>query len=701
LNGVNTARKTGKIAFRPRARLLKLIGEELISDEVVAVSELVKNAHDADAVTVTIAFRGVTGPAGEIQVRDDGLGMNLDTVLGRWMEPAASTKKGKGRQVTRLGRRVLGEKGVGRFAADKLARHLEIVSRCPARSDEVRVVIDWDRFNSDALMLDEVLSQWEVRPAQELRAHGTVLHLRGLRSEWTERMFRRLSLRLSRLLSPFREDKGFTIRIESDEFPQYSGEIRADFLDKAPYGIEASFDGKESISFTLNGRKLQQRWNGQGELSSGPVRIRLFAFDLEGEALAKIGPRMEVRAWLKEWTGVSIYRDGFRVWPYGEPHDDWLRLDQRRVNNPVERLSNNQIIGFIDISRDRNPELLDQTNREGLIHNKAMEDLRRLVYFVLQLLEAQRQSVRHPAVRPAQARRETCTDAATIAAGLEQLAAGARPEMAREIRQARARIEETLARQAGASKKLVEGYFGLAAFGQMAAGLARFLPGKVAALHDEVKNLKKTLNGSTDPASGRALDQMARAMAEIDNSLRMLAAHAGRSDRRRAIDIAAELKCFRELIRPLLVEHDIELEIACPSRAVLRTEMRPANFHCLLQILASNAIDWLKGVSEPRIRIELQDFPDEFELLFADNGPGIPRGVGDGVFEPLFSRKEGGRGMGLTIARQMLESHGGSIDILLDGRRKGANFLVTLPRKRSRATIYKNGAAESRLQKRT
>ena len=108
---------------------------------------------------------------------------------------------------------------------------------------------------------------------------------------------------------------------------------------------------------------------------------------------------MEVRAWLREWTGVSIYRDGFRVWPYGEPHDDWLRLDQRRVNNPVEHLSNNQVIGFIDIGRDRNPDLMDQTNREGLIHNQAFDDLRRLVYFVLQRIEAERQSIRHPARR--------------------------------------------------------------------------------------------------------------------------------------------------------------------------------------------------------------------------------------------------------------------------------------------------------------
>jgi C4-dicarboxylate-specific signal transduction histidine kinase len=116
--------------------------------------------------------------------------------------------------------------------------------------------------------------------------------------------------------------------------------------------------------------------------------------------------------------------------------------------------------------------------------------------------------------------------------------------------------------------------------------------------------------------------------------------------------------------------------------------MRPENFHCLLQILTANAIDWLGGVPEAQIRIELVERGALFELLFADNGPGVPRGMGDRIFEPLFSTREDGRGMGLTIARQVLEAHGGSIGLLLDGRRKGAHFLVRLPRKPSRATIY-------------
>jgi signal transduction histidine kinase len=123
----------------------------------------------------------------------------------------------------------------------------------------------------------------------------------------------------------------------------------------------------------------------------------------------------------------------------------------------------------------------------------------------------------------------------------------------------------------------------------------------------------------------------------------------------------------------------------------MRTEMRPENFFCLLQILMSNSIDWARRVEAPRIRIVASAAGDHCEIVFSDNGPGIAADVAGRIFEPLFSRKEGGRGMGLTIARQLVESHGGRIRVILDGRRKGANFQILLPRKRSRATIYGGG----------
>lgn len=686
---MNACLKKGTIAFRPRARLLKLIGEELISDEVVALSELVKNAHDADATLVTVSFLSVTGPEGRVEVCDDGHGMTLDTLLGRWMEPAASTKVGKGQQVTRRGRRVLGEKGVGRFAADKLARRLEIVTRCRKHREETAAVIDWDKYDVPDSMLSDIENCWELRPARDIQEHGTLLRLTGLRSVWSERTFRRLSLRLSRLLSPFREKDEFRIHIQSDDFPEYSGEVRADFMDKAPYRIEAEFDGLQTIALSINGKSaVRQRWNGQGELSCGPVRIRLYVFDLEGEAIAKIGPRMELRAWLREWTGVSVYRDGFRVWPYGEPYDDWLRLDQRRVNNPVERLSNNQVIGFIDIGRDANPGLMDQTNREGLIHNQPFEDLRRLVYFVLQAIEAERQSIRHPVRRVPVAVRASQTEASSIAEELQRLATDVGGNVGRQLRTLSTRVESRAACDALVQRETAEAYASLAASGQMAMGLMPLIPDALERMREAFAGLGGVLARGRVPEARAALAGLEETMRGIDECCRLMLAGSLGTDRRRAIDVISEVHRFRTLVDPVLARRCVPMEIVCERDGVLRAEMRPEHFHCLLQILMTNSLDWLGRTEAPRIRVSLSQRDGLVELIFSDNGPGIPPEMATQLFNPLVTRKEGGRGMGLTIARELIESHGGNIQLLVDGRRRGANFQILLPRKRPRATIY-------------
>src|SRR5688572_18564528 len=107
---MSEATRSGSVAFRPRARLLKLIGAELISDDVVAVTELVKNAYDADASVVTISFLDINKPSGQIIVADDGSGMDLETILGVWMEPGATSKSTPASKSTTRRRRLLGEK---------------------------------------------------------------------------------------------------------------------------------------------------------------------------------------------------------------------------------------------------------------------------------------------------------------------------------------------------------------------------------------------------------------------------------------------------------------------------------------------------------------------------------------------------------------------------------------------------------------
>jgi len=97
---------------------------------------------------------------------------------------------------------------------------------------------------------------------------------------------------------------------------------------------------------------------------------------------------------IKPRTGVRVYRDGFRVWPYGEPGNDWLKLDSRRVNNPTKCFSNNQILGIVNVSGDSNPRLVDKTDREGIIDSEAFEDFRNLVLFAISAFEVERKQDR-------------------------------------------------------------------------------------------------------------------------------------------------------------------------------------------------------------------------------------------------------------------------------------------------------------------
>ena len=239
------------------------------------------------------------------------------------------------------------------------------------------------------------------------------------------------------------------------------------------------------------------------------MKIRIFGFDLETEAVARVGPRMEVRAWLREWSGISVYRDGFRVWPYGEPHDDWLRLDQRRVNNPVVRLSNNQVVGFVEISRDGNPELADQTNREGLLHNRAYEDLRRLLYFVLQILEAERQAKRHPTTRVTSSLWNSGTEARIRSPppwrNWQRKSIPTRAELLKLAVQARDSVE----RQEALHKRFLEGYSDLAALGQAAIGLSRSLQPHLDKLRQMSDRIREGAGRSTRRSALAAVDQLA------------------------------------------------------------------------------------------------------------------------------------------------------------------------------------------------
>ena len=146
--------RTGTSTLRPRARLIGLIGEDLISDEPVAVVELVKNAYDADATHVTVSFNPESD---QLVVEDDGHGMDLATVLGTWFEPGTVSKKQEEKSPN--GRIYQGAKGIGRFASARLAGSLYLESRTDPDDDAVTVLFEWGSFNDESY-LDEIGVAW-------------------------------------------------------------------------------------------------------------------------------------------------------------------------------------------------------------------------------------------------------------------------------------------------------------------------------------------------------------------------------------------------------------------------------------------------------------------------------------------------------------------------------------------------------------
>jgi signal transduction histidine kinase len=684
--------RSGTSPFVPRARLLKLLGGELIRDDVMAINELVKNAHDADATRVTLDFRGVTGEDGEILIADDGHGMDVDILLESWMQPAGSTKSRRDGHYTAGGRRVLGEKGVGRFAVDRLGRHAELVSRRAGSDTELVATFNWDEYDDETKLLSEVQSSWTERSPAHFREPGTLLRVTGIRTPWTEKNFRRLSTRLHRLLSPFRNGHQFNIEICSDEFPDYSGTIKTSFLERSPYRVSAIFDGVSTVAVAINGHEpVSHNWNGAGELNCGPVTVTLHGFDLESEAIARVGSPPEVRGWLREWSGISIYRDGFRVLPYGEPDDDWLRLDQRRVNNPVVRLSNNQVCGVVEISRDTNPDLTDQTNRGGLIQSRAFEDLRRLVLFVVQILEAERQLARHPKLTEATgslAPGSNNGDERSIIAEINEFSESLDGRAGRRLRGLASRLENALETRGKLQDAEVSAYADLAGLGHSVGYLNHSLRARLNSLATGLESLRASQTGThRDTGSGPAWSMIENCFEEIREATEIFSRVAPTGKRkRRTIDLASELEAFERATVHLLADYGVRLNLEVPDRGLIRCDIPPETLQQVLHILLWNSLEWIEPDTKGRIRISARGGKKFCHLIFQDNGPGISKEFAEHVFEPGFSLKENGRGMGLAIIRHLLSGHGASIQLLGDRRRSGTSFEMLFRRKQPRVT---------------
>jgi signal transduction histidine kinase len=735
-----------KALLRPRARIMRTLGRDLISNESVAVIELVKNAYDADASRVLIRFVGDLKPgSGQIEVIDNGHGMNLATITTVWLEPATVSKKTH-RLSEKLRRRYLGEKGIGRFASARLAEELEVFSRREGDWQEAYAYFDWRQFDNDERYLDEVQILTETRhplaiapkgatsllwthdesPSERDLGHGTVLRMSHLRTSWGGRELTELTRGLSRLMAPGETGSGdFEIFLElPEELSQFSKKIEPPaVLDYPHYIVRGNVEKDGSYHLTYDvvslgetheytGKYVRVRAaRGTGyelrtldalgkpkgsppppadalQIETGPLtfEIRVWDRDELGNVIQQTNSTIkDIRRDLDAVAGVNIYRDGFRVLPYGEPHDDWLRLDLRRVQNPTLRLSNNQVHGVISITADENPNLRDQSNREGLEENQGVTDLRDVMSQILSRLEELRYAARPRDQKPMTSTAVTGLFAPVDFSPLKRHLANAAPN----DKTVQTLIEDTERSFTGQLKEIqaaLSRYQRLATLGQLIDHVLHEGRQPIASINNEaflgIQDAKPILK--SDPQRGELLTKRfshIRKQGDILSiAFKRMEPFGGRR-RGRPAQLYLEhiirdaFDVFKEDIARLKVKVDL------PTTETL-VRVDPAEMQEVIINLLQNSLHWLQQVSEDArsILVEVARVDsDHVDIYFSDSGPGVSDANRERIFEPYFSTRPDGVGLGLAIVGEIVSSYyGGALQLLNHGPLNGANFLVTL-----------------------
>ena len=243
--------------FDINAAVVFRLGEELITDVVQALVELVKNSYDADATWVKVTIdtqarnrwgRSYATARGAILVHDNGHGMDQCTIERGWLTIANSPKREQkaAGQTTRLGRTPIGDKGLGRLGSQRLARNVEIITRPRSEpTTEHYVAFSWADFR-DTASLGEVPVRSRQRTVSGSE-HGTKLILSDLCEPETwqgEEYLRDLQRKLSGMISPFQETRNFRVHLEVDGKRIQLTEIAQRVRETALLRYAFEFDGK-------------------------------------------------------------------------------------------------------------------------------------------------------------------------------------------------------------------------------------------------------------------------------------------------------------------------------------------------------------------------------------------------------------------------------------------------------------------------
>lgn len=350
--------------FRISSYLKDVIGRDLVTNEFVAIFELVKNSFDAGATSVDIEF---SPDNRSITIMDNGRGMSKRDIRDKWLFVAYSEKalssSDSYRDKIKPAGQFAGNKGIGRFACDTLGAELELYSMVDG-GEVSWLYVDWTKFEENSQeefqSIDVELRSAKKFPPFYNAAHpsvsGTVLVIRNTRHEWGQERIGRLRRDLAKLIDPFGTSSevvvstwlldGTTQRIDGVDGPV--GNDVAGLLQEKTSRIEVVIENDNVLSTLFDrGRKIYQVKEPSPYPDLKDVRVSGQVYYLNRSAKSTFTKRMGVRS--IEFGSIFLFLNKFRIFPIGEEFDDTLGLNRRKQQGQSRYLGTRDLIGRVDV----------------------------------------------------------------------------------------------------------------------------------------------------------------------------------------------------------------------------------------------------------------------------------------------------------------------------------------------------------------
>ncbi|WP_449136993.1 ATP-binding protein [Solobacterium moorei] len=718
-----------KSYFEPTGRLIMSIGKDLIKDLPAAVVELVKNSYDADASYVKITYQKNENEL-KVIVEDDGHGMSQDTVLNAWMVPSTDYKLKK--KKSPKGRVYQGRKGIGRYAVSLLGNKLELITIKDGL--KTTAYFDWDEFNSDKKLSEIPIN---ITTCETTNSSGTKLVITNeydntLADEISEIESQKVEKELSKLLSNakdfkiivsyenfYSDDKKNICKeisqLEFDEAWHYklSGEIHSDFSYELEY---LNFYTKEEKIFKDSFIDELPK----GSASCGEIIIDYRVYDKDPSGIEVIMnfvngnqntnlSKTEIKNMLIDKSGISIFRNDFRIRPYGDKGFDWLNLDSKRVQNPSMSIGSEQINGKIGIESEEISGLKEKSARDGLYENSNFYTLQRIADLSLSLLEKERFKYRQKATKKKPEAIDKLFDFSHINQKMEKAVEKAYKNLMKSPEKTDEHItllNQELTKEIKNLEKEKETEF-LEVKETIAIYQKHTTLGNVISvvLHEGRKPLSWYTNRI--PTIKEYLDNLykceelgASSYNKLSNQMKKLSDEAMRmsnffkrldplsSNKRgkcKKTSVQKQINGVIELFEEIAKDKDVEIQYN--SVEEFYTNIIEEDLYMALTNIVENAMFWVKFSSEPLKSIEIMSYGDDDKIYIEilDNGPGISKEdlEDDILFTPGYSGKkrvsdDNGTGLGLAIAGEAIQRNNGKLEVIESI--KGACFRITLLR---------------------